>query len=380
MQAKMHSVRRRPRVLFVSKWLDKGGAERFVSTALENLDLERFDLRLCVFRAIFGYPVPASVPIAVLSPAMEHRAWQLPGMIWRLAQQLDRDRPDVVLSAYAYPSFVVGAALRLARHRPRWIARVGSNPVWHEAGMRQWVLRWLYRRVDLFIANARGLMPTMVEVYPVAAGRIHYQPNPSDFSRIDALAAEPLENPPADREAVNGIVVAVGRFSAEKRIDLLIDAMAALEASRRPLLVLCGEGPLQGDLERQVARLEIGNRVRFAGFCRNPFQWIARADLFVLCSDFEGSPNALIEAQGLGVPAVATDCPFGPSEIMLPGETGLLVPTGDARALSSAIGDLLGDPERRRQMGAAARERARATFAVAPACAALADRIEGVLA
>jgi len=376
----MHTDRLRPRILFVSKWLDKGGAERFVSNALQHLDPERFELRLCVFRAILGYPVPDAVPIAVLSPDPEHRARQLPGMIWRLARLLDRDRPDVVVSAYAYPSFVVGAALRLARHRPRWIARVGSNPVWHEAGLRHWWMRWLYRRADLFVANARGLMATVVEVYPVAAGRIHYQPNPTDFERIDALSAEPLDAPPEPGETGAGLVVAVGRFSAEKRIDLLIDALASLDPSRRPLLVLCGEGPLRGALEQQVARLGVADRVRFAGFCRNPFQWMRRADLFVLCSDFEGSPNALIEAQGLGVPAVATDCPFGPAEIVDPGVTGVLVPTGDAPALARAVAELLGDPERRGRMATAARERTRATFAAGPACAELARRIEQVIA
>jgi glycosyltransferase involved in cell wall biosynthesis len=106
---------------------------------------------------------------------------------------------------------------------------------------------------------------------------------------------------------------------------------------------------------------------------------MARADLFVLCSDFEGSPNALIESQGLGVPAVATECPFGPSEIVISEETGLLVPTGESEALADAIATLLADPDRRRRMGAAARERTRATFAVEAACAELARRIDEVL-
>jgi N-acetylgalactosamine-N,N'-diacetylbacillosaminyl-diphospho-undecaprenol 4-alpha-N-acetylgalactosaminyltransferase len=363
----------RPRVLFVSKWMDRGGAERFVSTVLQHLDPERFDLRLTVFRAIFGYPIPEGIPVEVLSPAMAHRAWHLAGMIRRLARQLDRDRPDVVVSAYAYPSFVVGAALRLARHRPRWIARVGSNPLWHESGTRHWWMRWLYRRADLFLANSRALMETVGDVYPIARGRIHFQPNPTDFAHIEALAKVPLDDPAPE----GSTLVAVGRFSTEKRIDLLIDAVARLQPV--PHLVLCGDGPLRDELERRAVQLGLGDRVTFAGFCRNPFQWMARADLFVLCSDYEGSPNALIEAQGLGVPAVATECAFGPSEIVISGETGLLVPTGDSAALADAIAALLADPERRRRMGAAARARARETFAAAPACAELARRIEEVL-
>jgi glycosyltransferase involved in cell wall biosynthesis len=86
---------------------------------------------------------------------------------------------------------------------------------------------------------------------------------------------------------------------------------------------------------------------------------MARADLFVLTSDYEGSPNALIEAQGIGVPAVATDCAYGPAEIVDDGETGLLVPPGDDDALAAAVDALLADAPRRAAMGRAARSRAR---------------------
>jgi glycosyltransferase involved in cell wall biosynthesis len=86
------------------------------------------------------------------------------------------------------------------------------------------------------------------------------------------------------------------------------------------------------------------------------------ADLLLLTSDFEGLPNALIEAQGLGLPAVATRCDFGPDEVVADGETGVLVPTGDPEALTAAVAALLGDPERRRRMGEAAARRARELF------------------
>lgn len=366
----------RPRVLFVSKWMDRGGAERFVSTALHHLDRERFELQLCLFRRILGYPVPDDVPITVLSEPMEHRDRHLPPMIFRLARQIDRDRPDVVVSAYSYPSFVVGAALRLARHRPRWIARVGSNPLWHESGTRRLWMRWLYRRTDLVLVNSKALIDTFCHLYPYTADRIHHQRNPTDFERIDALAREPLEGGAPSAPTV----VAVGRLSAEKRVDLLIDAVAQLQSRLDLCLVLCGEGPLRGELESRARERRVEGRVVFAGFCRNPFQWMARADLFALSSDWEGSPNSLIEAQGLGLAAVATDCDFGPAEIVAPGETGLLVPTGRVDSMAEAIGALLGDPERLRRMGEAARERTRSLFSAERACAELERRLEQVLA
>jgi glycosyltransferase involved in cell wall biosynthesis len=363
-------------VLFVSNWMSGGGAERFVSNALQHLDASRFDLRLCLFRRVLGYPIPESVPVVVLSEAPRFRPWQLPLLVRGLAREVDRQAPDVVLSAYSYPSAVVGCALRLARRRPRWVARVASNPEWHESGARRVVMRALYPRADLVLANSRGLARAFARIYPVAPERIGHQPNPTDFGLLDALAGRA----PPGFAGGRPLLVAVGRLRAEKRIDLLIEALARVREARDVELVLCGDGPLRGELEERAARLGLGDAVRFIGFCENPFGWIARADLFLLSSDVEGSPNALIEAQGLGVPAVATDCPFGPAEIVEPGETGWLVPTDDGEAMAGAILAALADPTKLRQMGAAARRRARETYAADAACALLARHLEQVAA
>lgn len=361
----------RLQVLFVSNWIGGGGAERFVSNALQHLDASRFDLHLCLFRAVLGYPVPEGVALEVLSPAAAFRPWQLPSLVLGLARLIDRQRPDVVLSAYSYPSAVVGSALRIARHAPRWVARVASNPEWHERGARRAVMRRLYRRADLVLVNSEGLGRAFAAIYPFAADRIRHQPNPTDFARIDALAG------PRPAPGARPLLVAVGRLRGEKRVDLLLDALARL-GDAGVELVLCGDGPQRAALERRAARLGLAGRVRFLGFDPNPFPWMLRADLFVLASDHEGSPNALIEAQGLGVPAVATDCPFGPAEIVAPGRTGWLVPPGDAGRLAAALAEALRDRARLRAMGAAARERVRERFAAGPACRRLAGYLQQV--
>jgi glycosyltransferase involved in cell wall biosynthesis len=87
-----------------------------------------------------------------------------------------------------------------------------------------------------------------------------------------------------------------------------------------------------------------------------------QADVFLLTSEFEGLPNSLIEAQALGIPAVSTDCPTGPAEIIERGTTGVLVPVGNAAAIADAILDMLSDAPSRRRMAAAARVRARSLF------------------
>lgn len=342
----------RLRVLFVCSSLTGGGAERFVSTVLGFLSRDRFAPSLCLLRGERSYPLPEDVPLADLE---KRRPWHLPRAIARLARLLDALEPDLVLSAFSYPSFVTGNALLLSRHRPAWVARVASNPDWSEAGwLRPWMRR-LYRRADLVIANSAALCRRFDRVYPDSRGGARHLSNATDFARIDALARSPVDPPPRGRLRI----ASVGRLDRVKRFDLLLDALAHVRAHHDVELVLCGEGSERPRLERRVRRLGLGDRVRLLGFQANPYPWLAASDVFALTSDMEGLPNALIEAQGLGLAAVATDCPTGPSEIVADGSTGLLVPPGDAVAFAEALGALLGDPSRRRAMGAAARTRAR---------------------
>jgi glycosyltransferase involved in cell wall biosynthesis len=170
----------------------------------------------------------------------------------------------------------------------------------------------------------------------------------------------------------------MGRLERQKRPDLALEVVARLRGHGSegevsgtgagtgkgpPIrLRLCGEGSLRPRIERRVAALGLGDAVELAGFLDRPSTAMADADLLLSTSDFEGLPNALIEAQGLGLPVVATRCPFGPDEIVEDGVTGLLVPVGDVEALAGAVAALARDPERRLRMAAAGRARARERF------------------
>ena len=170
-------------------------------------------------------------------------------------------------------------------------------------------------------------------------GRIEVIPNPFDFSEMKRLAAERAGIPSRP------YIIHVGRFTGQKRHDLLLDAFARVEAPHT-LVLLADPEP---GLERLIAERGLGARVRIAGFQQNPYPWIASAELLVLCSDHEGLPNALIEALALGVAVVSTDCPSGPREILGAALAEWLVPVGDAVALAAAIARALAarpDPSR----------------------------------
>jgi glycosyltransferase involved in cell wall biosynthesis len=129
----------------------------------------------------------------------------------------------------------------------------------------------------------------------------------------------------------------VGRLTRQKDFPTLIRAFAAVRKVRDCRLVILGEGKDRPALEALAKEMGVGGDVDLPGFVENPYAHMSRASLFVLSSAWEGSPNVLTEALALGLPAVATDCPSGPREILEDGRYGPLVPVGDADALAGAI-------------------------------------------
>lgn len=366
------------RVLFVAATLGTGGAERFVSTACRLVPRDRLRPAVALLRPEIAYPVPEDV--AVHSLDKPQGPGGIPVTLRRLARLIDAERPDVVVGAYAFANQILSEALLLARHRPRFVARIANSIDRVESSLkgglstrvaRSWLLR-AFARADVIVPNSHGLRGELLALRPRWADKAMVVHNPTDFAYLDAQAAAP--DPLPRRRALR--LVAISRLSPVKRLDVLLQAMAALPPATDWDLVLCGHGPERASLEDLARRLGIADRVIFHGFTDNPHAILAGADLFVQTSASEGLPNALIEAQGLGVPAVSSDCCHGPREIVEHGATGLLVPVGDVAATTEAVAALLADEGRRRAMGAEARSLARQRFSSDTLMARLTEVLE----
>jgi glycosyltransferase involved in cell wall biosynthesis len=132
----------------------------------------------------------------------------------------------------------------------------------------------------------------------------------------------------------------VGRLVKAKGFDLLIEALGLI-ANPSLFLTLLGEGPLLEELRDQAKARGLGKQIRFVGFQKNPYAFIARADAFVLSSRYEGFPNVILEALACGTPVIATPAVGGTKEI-LEGLDGCLIAKsvsaeGLAEALSSFV-------------------------------------------
>jgi len=133
------------------------------------------------------------------------------------------------------------------------------------------------------------------------------------------------------------LIVSIGRLSPEKDHATLIRALSLLPPERPWRLAIVGDGMERASLEALVRRCGLAARVVFAGELPDPFGMLMRARLAVCSSIYEGLGNAIIEALACGTPVVATDCPYGPAEILRGGRYGKLVPVGDAPAMAAAI-------------------------------------------
>lgn len=176
------------------------------------------------------------------------------------------------------------------------------------------------------------------------------------------------------------VVLFLGRLTPQKRLDVLLQAIARLAATRPALrLAVCGEGPLREDLEALSARLGIGERVAFLGVREDVLALHRAARVFALPSEGEGLPNALLEALAAGTPTVATAV-AGTVDVARHEREALLVSPNDAPALAAALERLLEDPDLRARLATQGRERIAAAFDVDLAAQRYVDAIEAVAA
>jgi glycosyltransferase involved in cell wall biosynthesis len=344
------------RIAIIATSLGEGGAERVTHNLITHLSKTTKQLSVCLLRGPVHYVPPSNVPITILH---KNKPWHIPRTLTRLRQFIINTEPSIVLTTATNANIMYFLATQRFKRKPRWIARVG-NVLSNEPTWQRILAPRAYTHADYLVANSYGLARAISASIPVLSSRCRVVPNPVDFEAIDCLS----QRASLDIRPELPIVLSVGRLVPQKRPDLLLDAFA-LVARRTPcVLWLSGTGPLSSRLERQSERLGIQDRVTFWGFQPNPYPLMKAASVFVMTSAYEGCPNSLIEAQGLGIPAVATDCDFGPREIIHNGLSGFLTPPGDADAIAASIHTLLMDPTRMRNMTTAAHRLTRDTFDV----------------
>jgi glycosyltransferase involved in cell wall biosynthesis len=279
---------------------------------------------------------------------------------WRLSRLFRDLQPEVVHAHDPHGVAVAATALSIASP-PRRPALVAARRVdFHLKGNS--FSRWKYRQVDRFVTASEAIRLLLLED-GVTADRTVTVHEGIDVDRV--VAVEPLNVreqywfPP--HSLIVGNIAALVPHKGQKH---LIDAAAIVvrEMPEARFLVL-GEGELRASLEQQVKHLHLAQHVVLAGFRADVLAVLKGLDLFVMSSVTEGLGTSLLDAMAANRAIVATRA-GGIPEVVVDGETGLLVPPRDARALAGAILDLLRDEPRRRQFADAGFARVRLRFSV----------------
>jgi glycosyltransferase involved in cell wall biosynthesis len=241
----------------------------------------------------------------------------------------------------------------------------GSPLRWGDWPLDRLAAKW----VTTFVTGSRAAAEALRCVLPVGDDRVRTLHN--------GIAVRTPDETPAQTRARLGlmgddiVILVVARLEPRKGHTFLIEAFARLHppAAARAVLVIEGDGPEEARLREQASRLGLGDRVRFVGSERKVFNTMAAADIVALPSvAHEDFPNVVIEAMALGRPVVASRIAGTPEQV-LDGETGFLVPPGDAGALASAAERLLLDPALRVAMGRAGQARFAEAFTAESAAA-----------
>ena len=225
---------------------------------------------------------------------------------------------------------------------------------------RRWrdpMIARLYPEAAAIIGVSDGVADNLRHMGGIDPTKIHAVANGILLDDIDHLAAEPVNHAWFDQKpAPVPVVTAVGRLVPKKDYPTLLRAVRKVRKQRAINLLVLGGGKERRRLLRLASELEIADSVDFAGRVANPFAYLARSSLYVLSSTYEGMPSALIEALACGCPAVSTDCPSGPSEILDHGRYGRLVTVGDVDGLAQAMLESLDAPPPRDRQRARARD------------------------
>ena len=329
-----------------------GGAERVVSLLSGALAEKGNDVT--VFTLVGGesfYPLNPkihfeSVGISVnrknkLTAAFSKIKF-FPKSFFAIRKKLRKEKYDVVISMLTECDILVGLCRRFGV-KCKHICSERNDPTRRKPSYMR-LLKKTYKKSSLFVCQGKRVYD-YYDCVPESIKKII--PNPIDGETLPERIITDSKR-----------VVGVGRLNKQKNFPLLIKSFASLGDDFKDFrLDIYGEGPERKALEELIENLNVKDRVTLCGAQKNVKELISDAEMFVMSSDYEGFPNALLEAMAIGLPVISTDFSTGIASELIDKENGAVIPVGDEAALTDAMRTLLSDKEKRISMGENNREK-----------------------
>jgi glycosyltransferase involved in cell wall biosynthesis len=291
-------------------------------------------------------PVRREIPdgCALIELNSHRTRWALLG----LSLTLTKNKPYVLISSQTHLNVLVIIA-RILTGYPRKlivIEHIAFNTSMMAAGrllerLRPWMIKTFYPFADRIVTVSTDSAYSIYH-YAKINKKIDVIENGLDLDAIQQSASQLVVGHPwMEENSGLKLIVGMGRLSPQKNFADLLHAFSLLERRENYRLIILGEGPEEDALRSFSKELNIQDCVDFPGYVENPFPLLARANLFVSSSRWEGFANVVIEALACGIPVVATDCPGGPSNILAGQAFAKIVSMGNTFEMSIAMNDLL---------------------------------------
>lgn len=316
------------RIMFVSSKISGGGAERVVSVLSSAIADMGYHVDLVLYeRKKDEYPISENVNIFLLpkNEKNENRVLYLLKKMFLLRKIIKDNKPDVLIPFLPYQvehTYITSRGL----HIPM-VVTVRNNPQVDTDNEKQ------RKRRDWIAKHVEGVF------LQTETQRDYFQ---DDVRKKCFVVPNPISENIISAEYVykNQIkrLIAVGRLEEQKNFSMLINAFAEVKKIYPELtLDIYGEGRLNEKLQKEITELGIESSVVLCGRTNDIISVLTEHDLFIMSSNYEGMPNSLMEAMGVGVPCISTDCPTGPKELLGENERGILIKKENKKELVDAV-------------------------------------------
>lgn len=306
--------------------LECGGLERNVSIICNNIDTHRYDVTLAVLNNANPFFSITNPEVKVVDLGIANVRKSLFAIL-KLSREL---KPAIIFTTANHLNLFVAMFRWMFPRKIKVIARessivsVNTQRTWNPR-LYHWLLRRFYRKIDLIICQSEYMRQDLLKNYHIKKSKTKVIYNPVTAPRVSN----------EEKKCSCAKLITVARLSEEKGLDRLIRSVAKLNMPYQFTIV--GEGAKRPALEKLISDMNLHDKVTLAGSDANPFAAVAKPDVFLMGSYYEGFPNAMLEALAAGIPVVAFNAPGGISELLADGVNGILVNGADENAFAAAI-------------------------------------------
>lgn len=348
------------KILFVSGNLCDGGAQRVISVTASALAEKGHDVSVLLFsRNEKEYPLSEKVKIFSLAQNFEEYS-KISGLkrIFKTRKVIKQIKPDVAIGFLegGYGLYLSSFGLRVKKVSS---FRVNPSIILNKKGLRAFIEKQWFRnssKIVIQTESQREFLPKKLNEKSVVIE------NPVSEKALE-------ESVEKYSDSVEKFTM-LGRLNEQKNYEMSIKALKIVcEKHESVKLEIFGKGPSEEKIKNLICELGLENNVFLRGWTQSPLEELSKTDCYLMTSNFEGLPNALMEAMAIGLPCISTDCPTGPSDLIDDGKNGFLVPINDHEVLAQKMIEVIEMPKDERQLlGKTAKEKILLNFSALVIC------------